>query len=517
MAETSIEPFERVMYAAQKPRREHSKHRAGREQLYVGLGGTVLLDNRVQQDAPRHWRPTEPVASLYKTESGPRMTVQNFTTLGGNASGVKVAKVGHGLMLMTWTPNPVPDEVCFEAIRAGVDVLPPGVKMLINSSEFYSPDFGPANLEMLSRFFEKHPEYADRTVLSVKGGYKPKTPIPDASAENLRRSVTAVNAALRGFKRVDIFQCSRVDHTRQIEDIIRDLAALVKEGLIGNIGVSECSAETLRRANAVHPIAAVEIEVSPWSYEEETRKVIATAQELGIAVVAYAPLGRGFLTGSIKTIDDLPEGDMRRKFTRFNKEEYFKHNMALVDALKALAEKKGVTPATLCIAWVASLGPKVIPIPGSSNAKRVVQNVSAADVQLTEEEAKEIRDIVSSHDIKGGRSRTRSEKRTRRNETQGLESLDPPGSESPDESQLSTLDHHRQPPQKALLALRVQTSTSSTNHHPPRCQHVWNLRRSRLGQAFVRPHAPHRVLEENKTSWTGLVGLLRREADRYGP
>ncbi|MCF1196857.1 aldo/keto reductase, partial [Mangrovimonas futianensis] len=98
------------------------------------------------------------------------------------------------------------------------------------------------------------------------------------------------------------------------EDITRDLQALVKEGLFDHIGMSECSAETLRRANAVYPITAVEIEVSPWSYEEETKKVLATAQELDIAVAAYSPLGRGFLTGAYKSINDFPEGDMRRRF-----------------------------------------------------------------------------------------------------------------------------------------------------------------------------------------------------------
>ncbi|KAF7790846.1 hypothetical protein EIP86_001803 [Pleurotus ostreatoroseus] len=331
------------------------------------------------------------------------MSIQTYTTLGGTAKDVKVAKIGHGLMMMTWVATPVPDEVCFEAIKSGVDMLPPGVKMLINSSEFYAADLGPGNLEMLSRFFEKYPEYAERTFLSVKGGTKYKELIPDSSPENLRRCLTAVNAALRGKKKVDLFECARVDSNRPIEDAIRDLVALIKEGLFDHIGMSECSAETLRRAHAVHPITAVEIEVSPWSYEEETKKVLATAQELDIAVAAYSPLGRGFLTGTIKSLDDLSENDMRRRMTRFSKEEYFKHNMAMVDGLKAIAEKKGITPAALCLAWVASLGPKVIPIPGSSHASRTTANTAAADVKLTEEESKAVWAIVEGHEVKGGR------------------------------------------------------------------------------------------------------------------
>ncbi|KAJ3538653.1 hypothetical protein NM688_g6487 [Phlebia brevispora] len=354
------------------------------------------------------------------------MTIQTFTTLGGTAAGVKVAKIGHGLMMMTWTPNPVPDEVCFEAIKAGVDQLPPGVKMLINSSEFYALDFGPGNLEMLSRFFEKYPEYAERTFLSVKVSIcdfdhghtvsqtdtlnfirvEPTTKrwqLILRHTANLRRSVTAINAALRGKKKVDLFECARVDHARPIEDIIRDLETLLKEGLFDHIGMSECKAETLRRANAVYPITMVEIEVSPWSIEEETKKVLATAQELNIAVAAYSQVPHYGWCAREHRLRGLPEGDMRRRFSRFAQEEYFKHNMALVDSLKAIAEKKGVTPAALCLAWVASLGPKVIPIPGSSNTKRSAANAATADVKLTEEETKGIWNVVNTYEVKGSR------------------------------------------------------------------------------------------------------------------
>ncbi|THH01241.1 hypothetical protein EW026_g1408 [Hermanssonia centrifuga] len=333
------------------------------------------------------------------------MTIHTTTTLGGTASNVKVAKVAHGLMLMTWVPTPVPDEICFEAIKSGVDSLPPGVKMFINSGEFYAQDIGTGNLELLSRFFEKYPEYADKTFLSVKGGIKPKSFNVDSSPENLRRSVNTINAALRGKKRLDLFESARVDNKIPVEDAIRTLKGLIEEGLFDHIGMSECSAETLKRANTVHPIAAVEIEISPWSFEEETKKVLATAQELDIAVLAYSPLGRGFLTGSIKSIDDLPQGDMRRNFSRFNQEEYFKHNLDLVDSLKTIAEKKQITPAELCIAWVASLGPKVIPLPGSSNSKRTLQNTAAADIKLSEEEKEEVWKLVTGYEVKGDRHR----------------------------------------------------------------------------------------------------------------
>lgn len=161
------------------------------------------------------------------------------------------------------------------------------------------------------------------------------------------------------------------------------------------------SAETVKRANAVHGIAAVEIEVSPWSYEDETKKVIATCQELDIPVIAYSPLGRGFLTGKLKR-EDLPEGDFRRNLSRFQ-DEAIAHNQKIVDALTSIAEKKHVTSAQIALAWVSSLGPNIIPIPGSSKASRVKENLDAAKLKFTEEEMKEINDALAANPVKGGR------------------------------------------------------------------------------------------------------------------
>ncbi|KAI8998519.1 aldo/keto reductase [Trametes punicea] len=327
------------------------------------------------------------------------MVVVKTAKLGGTASDIVVGKVA------SWDPNdPLPDEQLFEAIKAGIDAMPPGVKMLLNSGEFYGPNMSTANLELLARFFEKYPQYADRTFLSVKGGNKENSLTPDSSPENLRRSVDKVNAALSGTKRLDLFECARVAKNVAVEDAIRTLAELKKEGKFDHIGMSECSAQTLKRANAVHPIAAVEIEVSVWSYEEETKRVIATAKELGIPVIAYSPLGRGFLTGTISSLNDLPPGDMRRHLSRFQ-EENFKYNMTLVDGIKAIAARKNITPAQLCIAWVSSRGPHVIPLPGSTSKRRVLENLDAGDIELTEAELTEIDNIMAKHAVKGGRYR----------------------------------------------------------------------------------------------------------------
>ncbi|KAG2158388.1 NADP-dependent oxidoreductase domain-containing protein [Suillus bovinus] len=352
------------------------------------------------------------------------MCIRVTTSLGGTASNVTVGKVAHGLMMMTWTPNQVPDEQCFEAIKAGVDALPPGTKMFLNGGEFYGHNLSTANLEMIARFFEKYPDYADKTFLSIKGGLRPgAVPLPDGSPANLRRSVELINEKLRGTKRLDLFQSARVDPNVSLEESIRTLVELKQEGKLDHIGMSECSAETLRRGNAIHPIAAVEIEVSPWEYGEEAKKgtssdiiscnpcwsssssilsVIAAAEELGIAVITYSPLGRGFLTGQIKRPEDIPEGDLRRSLPRFQ-EDNFKHNFAIVDALTAIARSKNVTSAQLSIAWVASLGKHVIPLPGSSHAKRTRENCAAGDIELSTEDIAEINSVINAADVKGDR------------------------------------------------------------------------------------------------------------------
>ncbi|KAJ8502137.1 hypothetical protein ONZ51_g229 [Trametes cubensis] len=324
------------------------------------------------------------------------------TTLGGTASNVVVAKVIHGLMTMTCVPNPVPEEQAFAAIKAGVDALPQGVKMVLNSAQFYGQHWSLGNLELLSRFYEKYPDYADRTFLMVKGAMDTEKFKVDCSPEHLRRSVDKCIAALRGTKKIDVFQPCRIDKSFTIEEIMKTLVELRNEGKFSHIGLSECSAATMRRAHAVHPIAIVEIEVSPTSYEEETKRVIAAAAELDIAVAGYSPLGHGLLSGTFKKREDLDPQDFRANMARF-KEENFQHNLAIAEAIQSMAAKKGCTPAQLCIAWVASLGPKVLPLPGSSRKERTLENLAGGDVILSEEDKQEIAHVLETHPVKGGR------------------------------------------------------------------------------------------------------------------
>jgi len=322
------------------------------------------------------------------------------THLSGNASGISVGKVAHGLMTMTWTQNVVPDEVAFEAIKASIDALPAGSKRVLNSGEFYGINPKEANLELISRFFEKYPEYADRAFLSVKGGIDFEKFAPDASEEGLRRSVDNIISKLRGKKHLDLFECARVDPKHPIEETIGNLAKLVKEGKFDHIGMSECSAATLRRAHAVHPITAAEIEISLFSYEEETKKVIEAGKELGITVFGYSPIGRGILSGAVSSKEDLK--GFATQVPKFQG-ELFEHNMKLVNVLKKFAEKKDVTLAQLAIAWVGTLGDHVIPLPGSSNEKRTKENMSSSSITFTESELKELNKIVDEFEVKGGR------------------------------------------------------------------------------------------------------------------
>ncbi|KAF9073210.1 aldo/keto reductase [Rhodocollybia butyracea] len=334
--------------------------------------------------------------------------VSQSIKLGGTAAGISVGRVAHGLMMMTWRPNPasgpVSDEQAFEAIKAGVDALPAGTKMFLNSAEFYDNNWGPTNLQLLNRFFTKYPKYADRTFLSVKGGMRGKPPhiTPDASLDYLRSSIDNILKELGPNKKVDLFEPARIDRNLPIETIMNNLVTLLEEGKFSHIGLSECNATTLRKAHAVYPVTAAEIEVSAWEYGENQKAVIAAGTELNISVLAYSPLGQGFLTGQFKSAADIPQGDARAGLDRFQ-EQNLRANVGIVEGLTSIADKKGVPASQLCIAWVASLGPTVIPLPGSSKASRTLENLQGGEVKLTEEELNAIGSVLAANPVAGDR------------------------------------------------------------------------------------------------------------------
>jgi aryl-alcohol dehydrogenase-like predicted oxidoreductase len=206
----------------------------------------------------------------------------------------------------------------------------------------------------------------------------------------------ACDASLQrlGVDVIDLYYQHRVDPATPIEDTVGAMAELVKSGKVRHLGLSEAAAATIRRAHAVHPITALQTEYSLWSRDPET-ELLGTCRELGIGFVAYSPLGRGFLTGRFRTVDDLAEDDWRRNNPRFQGEN-FTRNLNLVARVEELARDKGSTPAQLALAWLLAQGPDIVPIPGSTRAERVEENAAAVDVRLSAGELAALGEIAPS-------------------------------------------------------------------------------------------------------------------------
>ena len=241
-------------------------------------------------------------------------------------------------------------------------------------------------------------------MINIKGALGPDL-VPDSSEGNIRQSIDNCLNTLAGKKSIDVFECARVDPNHNIEDTIKVLAGLVKEGKIGAIGLSEVKADTIYRAQKVHPIASVEVEVSLWAMDIFSNGVAKACAELDIPILAYSPLGRGMLTGKFKSPEDLPQGDWRRYLPRFMPGA-FEKNIELVNAVGAIADKKGCTRAQLAIAWLKSLSgkdgnPIIIPIPGTGSETTLLENMT--DIHLSPEEHSEIRSILAEHTVVGGR------------------------------------------------------------------------------------------------------------------
>ncbi len=213
----------------------------------------------------------------------------------------------------------------------------------------------------------------------------------DGRPENARRACDTSLARL-GVDVIDLYYLHRVDPKVPIEETIGAMAELVKQGKVRHLGLSEAAPATIRRAHAVHPIAALQTEYSLWSRDPED-EILPTLRELGIAMVAYSPLGRGFLAGRFRSLDDLTPDDWRRGSPRFQGENFAK-NLALVDKVEALAKGKGCTPSQLALAWLLAQGDDVIPIPGTSSPARLQENVDAAELRLAPVELAQLDEIA---------------------------------------------------------------------------------------------------------------------------
>jgi aryl-alcohol dehydrogenase-like predicted oxidoreductase len=232
----------------------------------------------------------------------------------------------------------------------------------------------------------------DEVVLATKFGNE-RTPTGERLGVNGRPEyvLAACDASLRRLQvdYIDLYYQHRVDPNTPVEDTIGAMARLVEAGKVRHIGMSEAAPETIRRAQSVHPITALQTEWSLWTRDVEVNGVLDVVRELGIGFVAYSPIGRGFLSGAISSVDDLAESDFRRHNPRFVGDN-FSANMALVSRLRVLAASMGATPAQLALAWLLHQGPDVVPIAGTKRVRYVEENAAAAELQLAEEHLREL-------------------------------------------------------------------------------------------------------------------------------
>jgi aryl-alcohol dehydrogenase-like predicted oxidoreductase len=212
---------------------------------------------------------------------------------------------------------------------------------------------------------------------------------------------SACDASLKRLQvdEIDLYYQHRVDADVPIEETIGAMARLVEEGKVRYLGMSEASSESLRRANSVHPITALQTEYSLWTRDVEA-EILPTCRELGVGFVAYSPLGRGFLTGRISKPEDLAETDRRRAFPRFQGEN-FERNLQLVNRVAEIAAAKGHTPAQVALAWVLAQGEDVVPIPGTKRVKYLEENAGAVDIELSREELERLEEIVRPEAVAG--------------------------------------------------------------------------------------------------------------------
>jgi aryl-alcohol dehydrogenase-like predicted oxidoreductase len=256
----------------------------------------------------------------------------------------------------------------------------------LDTSDAYGPH---TNEQLVGRAIA---DRRDEVVLATKFGIvrDPEDPTRRSISGRPEYLLAACDASLRRLDtdHIDLYYQHRVDPGVPIEETVGAMSELVDAGKVLFIGLSEAGPETIRRAHSVHPITAVQSEYSLWSRDIED-EVIPTLRDLGIGLVAYSPLGRGFLSGEIKSLDDLEPDDFRRHSPRFQGENFDK-NLALVEQITELAAEKDVTPSQLALAWVLHRGEDIVPIPGTKRRKYLEENVAAVDIELTDEEIEQI-------------------------------------------------------------------------------------------------------------------------------
>ena len=311
-------------------------------------------------------------------------------------SGPQVSAIGLGCMSIgladMYTSSAQDDTKAIELIHRALDL---GVNLLDTANVY-----GDSESKIGKALHGRRKD----AVLATKFGVVMNSPMQDRSVdgtpENVRRSCDQSLQRL-GVQQIDLYYLHRVDPKVPIEETVNAMAELVREGKVRHLGLSEASPETVRRAHKVHPIAAVQTEYSLFSREPEDG-LLPVLRELGIALVAYSPLGRGFLGGRFRSVNDLAPNDWRRGIPRFQREQFAK-NLAIADRLQQIAKEKSCTPAQLALAWLLRRNPDVIPIPGTSSMARLEENIRATDLSLDDKDFDRIENALPKHSAVGER------------------------------------------------------------------------------------------------------------------